>query len=357
MATASPQPQVPLSSLQLGEKLGSGGQGDVYHLHNRPGTVFKLYRAKNASAPALMALVDFPGTLNPGARHSLLSQTAWPHTCVTDGPVVAGFLMDEVPGKFFGRVANGHRQLRELQYLLYPPKALWGDITPLDATGRIQVADAFVRLVQLMHEHSIVLGDISMRNLLWCAGQAGQPAQIFLVDCDSAGRIGLPPVLPQPQTWDWDDPQMPSAGPDLDTDRYKVALAVGRILAARHDIRPGEEWTPVAGIPAEIAGPVKDCFAEAARMRNGRPEVSRWVQALSGREMIQLSPLRPLPPPGPQLPQVPLDGSEQRGTILLTTPTRRPVNPPDPQLPQAPLEGSQRGQREFIDLKHEPNGP
>jgi hypothetical protein len=299
----SPPTEVRLSSLRLGEKLGSGGQGDVYLLrqwqgHNQAGTAFKRYRDKNANARALLALVDFPGMLAPDAFTSLRSQTAWPLSCVTDGKRVAGFLMRTVPGRFIGRVSNGTPRLRELQYLLYPPKPLWGDITPLDATGRIVVAEAFVRLVRLLHEHSIVLGDISMRNILWCAGKPSTPGKaaelprIFVIDCDSARRIGFPPVLPQPQTVDWDDPQMPASGPDLDTDRYKVALVVGRVLAARHDIRPGDAWRPVDGVPWRIAEAVRECFNEAAKPRNFRPDVGWWVQALNGRETMRLRPPR-----------------------------------------------------------------
>lgn len=303
----SPPTQVSLSSLRIGQKLGSGGQGDVYLLkewqgHYQAETVFKRYRDQNANDRALLALVDFPDLLAPDALNSLLTQTAWPRSCVTDGKRVAGFLMRKVPERFVGRVADGRPRLRELQYLLYPPKPLWGDITPLDATGRIAVADAFVRLVRLLHEHSIVLGDISMRNILWCAGKPGQPGQhgkpaesprIFVLDCDSARRIGFPPVLPQPQTVDWDDPQMPASGPDLDTDRYKVALVVGRILAARHDIRPGEPWRPVSGVPWRVAEAVKKCFDEAARPRNFRPDVGWWALALTGREVIRLGQARP----------------------------------------------------------------
>lgn len=334
--------EIPLGSLRIGKRLGAGGQGEVLQLLSHSGMVFKRYYFTNVDAQSLRALVQFPESLQPAARDSLLSQAAWPRTCVTDGGRTTGFLMAEAPRQFIGMSAAGPK-LRELQYLLFQPKPFWGDIKPLDAKGRVQAARAFVALVQLLHDHSVVLGDISMSNLLWCPGA---PAKIFLIDCDSACKAGLPPVLRQPQTADWDDPTMPHTGPDLDSDRYKVALVVGRILAASYRVRPGEPLAFVPGLPENVAALARACFADAAGPRHSRPDLSRWEQALSAREMITLVPPQPPPPPVSQ-PMAP--SNDERGpreSIQLRPPPMQPASAL--QLPMAPSD--QRGTRESIPL-------
>lgn len=308
------QPDVALSSLRLGQKLGSGGQGEVHRVASRQGMAFKRYFSLALNADSLRALVEFPDSLDSLARASLFAQTAWPLCRVTDGGRVVGFLMQEVPGRFFGRTTAGPK-LRELQYLLYTPKPMWGDIKPLDAAGRVKLAHAFVRLIQTLHDHTMVLGDISMRNLLWCPG--GTP-QIFILDCDGSHLTGYPPVLPQPETPGWEDPRKPAAGMDLDTDCYKVACAVGRILSADPDIRPGSTLKLLPGIPPNIASLAQDRFTDAAGAHGSRPTLNHWVEVLAGRERLQVTPHSPLPPPLPPLPMADLDGQrETRDTVQL----------------------------------------
>src|ERR1700676_4931784 len=92
MPTGSRQSEVPLGSLQLGEKLGSGGEGEVLVVQNRRNTVFKRYFRPSVNAQSLRALADFPVSLAADDRDVLLRQSAWPLACVTDGAAAVGFL-------------------------------------------------------------------------------------------------------------------------------------------------------------------------------------------------------------------------------------------------------------------------
>jgi len=306
------QSDIAFSSLQLGQRLGAGGQGEVHRVQNHQGMALKRYFSPAVNADSLHALVRFPDSLDTFGRASLLAQTAWPVRRVTDGGRVVGFLMQEVPGQFFGRTTAGPK-LRELQYLLYQPKPMWGDITPLDPVGRVQLAHGFVRLMRTLHDHAMVLGDISMTNLLW---RPGQPPKIFILDCDAAHLSGYPPVLPQPETPGWEDPNKPKTGMDLDTDCYKVACAVGRILSAEPEIRPGEPLQPVPGIAQNVASLAQECFKDAGGAHGTRPSLSRWAQVLTGREMINLP---SVPPPAPAIPLglADIDRRGQRGTVQM----------------------------------------
>ncbi|TYK45961.1 hypothetical protein [Actinomadura decatromicini] len=302
-----------LADLSLGAEVGSGGQGKVHELLGAGGGhVFKEYlHPATVNGAALKRLVELPADLSQAHRDALLRQTAWPLARVLDGGHVRGFVMRRVPAEFWGRAAPGPK-LRELQYLLYEPKALWGDITPPDAAGRLEIARGTVSLFRLLHANRLVVGDVSMSNLLW--SPAGN---VFLLDCDGIRETGEKPVMAQPSTPDWDDPEQPSTGPDLDTDRYKLALLVARVLAKASGLRPGRPVPFVAGVPDRIAGEVSERFAEAARPRGLRPDAARWARALDERGVIELDPLPPVRRP-PSLPQAPLDGGRgQRPMIQL----------------------------------------
>lgn len=123
--------------LNLAEQLGVGGQGRVHRVADRtPPQVFKQYLIPGADARALQDLVELPATLGPAERDRLLRQTAWPLARVLNKGSVSGFLMQEIPGTFFGHNRAGTRKARELQFLLYEPSLLWGSIAPPDISGR-----------------------------------------------------------------------------------------------------------------------------------------------------------------------------------------------------------------------------
>jgi DNA-binding helix-hairpin-helix protein with protein kinase domain len=277
-------------SLRLGEELGKGGQGRVLRAATRSAVplVFKQYIVPGADPAALQELVDLPSSLSPPERYRLLAQTAWPLARVMRRGALRGFLMRAIPSEFIGSNSAGDPKLRELQYLLYEPKPMWGGIVPpeIGTAVRLAVATEFTRLMHLLHGKSLVLGDVSMRNILWVPDD---PARIFVIDCDGVRKLGGRPVLPQAETPDWNDPQKPAVGPDLDTDRYKLALLVGRVLARKPYIRPdGRELNLVPGLPGELVTRVTALWKQAADPRGTRPDAAQWLMALDGHSEIAL---------------------------------------------------------------------
>jgi hypothetical protein len=308
-----------LSTLTIGRKLGTGGQGVVYELEGQQrGLVYKEYMSPKVNDAALARLVGLPAGLTDSERKRLLGQSAWPRARVLDGNRVKGFIMQKVPAEFWGQATAGPR-LRELQYLLYPPKPMWGDIVPLDPVGRLDVVRQTSAFFFLLHSKNLVVGDISMSNLLW----SPSPIGIFLLDCDGVRALGASPVLPQPETPDWGDPRQPVSGPDLDTDRYKLALLVARVLTRNSSLRPGDsaslEFLP--GLPERVVAAVSARFGEAAGPRGTRPDAGQWMRALDDRGEIELPPLPPVRT-APGLPRAPMEGKRaERPEIRLKKPT------------------------------------
>ena len=297
-------------SLQLGDEVGRGGQGSVHRVYGYgTPTVFKRYTMPGADPGALRALVDMPATLQPADCDRLMQLSSWPLARVMRGGQLAGFVMREIPSHFFGSNGGGTMKERQLQYLLYEPRPMWGNIVSGEVTidTRIEVAAEFAKLMHLLHSQSLVIGDVSQMNILWALGD---PVSIFLIDCDGIRKVGSRPVLPQADTPDWDDPELSGSGarPDLDTDRYKLALLVGRALCGLHNLRPGQPLPLLPGVPEVIAAKVRPLWDQAALPRGRRPDAVQWVLALGGRMEIVLPPL----PGVRQRPQLATVEQEQR---------------------------------------------
>ncbi|GAA3407299.1 hypothetical protein [Streptosporangium vulgare] len=308
------------------EPLGEGGQGVVTRVHGPGPFVYKEYmpQAGTVNGHALADLVNFGQALPLGERQLLFAHCAWPVARVLHGDRVTGFLMREVPDEFRGSI-GGKSKLVELQYLLYTPNWSWQDLHQPDLAGRVTIALLAAQLVELLHGHGFVLGDISFRNLLW---RPAAPYRIFVLDCDGFRRHGGEPVLRQAHTPDWDDPHQPSTGPDLDTDRYKLALLMGRLLTRNAYVRPGAELDLLSGLDPYVATAVTELFAQAAAPRGLRPTAAEWTQAVRGRRRILLNrpPVRQVTTP-PEHADIHLPGTERLSQPIRSLPeeNRRPV--------------------------------
>jgi hypothetical protein len=349
-------PDMDETALQRGQELGAGGQAWVYRVHGQlePRAYKKYKDPATASPAALKALIDLPATLQPSQRDRLHEQAAWPLTRVYDNGQLSGFLMREIPEHFKGPNTVGKPILRELQFLLYQRKPMWGDIVPAGGVGsqtRTEVAREFSALMALFHAKALVIGDVSMRNVLW-SGADGLSTTIFLLDCDGIRQLGRDPVMAQAATPDWNDPHQTQGGPDLDTDRYKLALLVGRVLSCQAYIRPEKDPLSLpADLPDRMAARIEELWQKAARPQGQRPAANQWQQALGNREQISVSApkvrdryphgvdkapeLRRDTGPRPRVPVTPPTLRPRPVAAPATPPTPRPTIPVRPPQPPA----------------------
>lgn len=316
---------VDLADLELGEKIGSGGQGTVHRVAGgrHAGLVYKQYTLSGADPRALERLVLLPFDLPAPERERLFSLSCWPLARVVSNGYLAGFLMQEIPDRFTGTVKGGGSQLQELQYLIFEPKAMWGDIVPPDVHGRLELVRQYVSLFQLLHSRGLVVGDVSMSNLLWTSSGG---YSVFMLDCDGVRRAGDEPVLPQVDTESWNDPDQPATGADLETDRYKLALLVGRVMSRHKDVRPGEPLDLLPGLPSGTADALLQRFDAAGRGYGRRPDAHQWGVALGGRAEIPVRKPRPAAPVDLPLAELHPSAPAERRWI----PVRRPGEGPVP---------------------------
>lgn len=305
---------VPLGTLTLKDRIGDGGQGEVYDVGGPGRLLYKSYREPHKVAGGELAdLVALRQQLGPADRDRLDKETAWPLCRVVEGGRVTGFLMRRAPDTMTWRTSRGDARLIELSYLLHPPKAAWQAVPQPTPAERYALVLAVVELFGWLHSLGLVVGDVSQANVLWTVRPG--PA-VHLLDCDGVRLAGRPPVLDQADTPDWHDPLAAPGVVTVDSDRYKAALVVGRVLGQDAYAAPGKPLAPLPGVLDERReNAVRALWEQAAGPRGSRPHLGQWRTALAGRETIRLMAVEPAPKP--VVDRSKFDGPRQRGRIPL----------------------------------------
>jgi DNA-binding helix-hairpin-helix protein with protein kinase domain len=267
-----PPPDVRLSDLGEVRPVADGGHG-VVCLLPRPGDLLlKLYHDDVAvNADELGVLIDLPARFTPADRRLLGCSTAWPRRRVFDRDRCVGLLMRRAPSRFATPLAGSSRLL-ELQFLLYPKRVMWQELVLPSADERRRLAVRYVRLFQVLHGNGVLFGDVSMRNLLWSL--SGGP-DVFALDCDGFRVLGRRPAVHPADTVGWSDPTARPGEATLETDRYKLALVVLRLLLADHAVVPGDELCQRLDRPLAV-------LAERAVPAGARPSAAEWLAVLAG---------------------------------------------------------------------------
>lgn len=257
---------VALGDLTAAAKIADGGQGTVFRLAEPSGTLLKLYHPGTAVLSGeLGRLIELPG----GRGDLRAAPVAWPSGRVFDGGRCVGLLMPEAPARFATSLA-GRRRLLELQFLLYPRRAMWADLVlPTDTERRLLVT-CFLKLFRVLHRNDLVMGDVSMRNLLWTL--AGGPG-VFAIDCDGFRHAGRPQAVRPAGTAGWGDPASDVA--TIDSDRYKLALVTLRVLLGSHTVTPEDVCASGGPLGKDLTA-----LARYAARPGRRPAAECWLAAL-----------------------------------------------------------------------------
>ncbi|MEV0743600.1 hypothetical protein AB0I75_00180 [Streptomyces sp. NPDC050273] len=303
---------VPYDSLKVFDKVGDGGQGEVHAIGGPGALLYKSYREpRKVDGAALAALVSLRQALGPADRDRLDREAAWPLCRVVDGAGATGFLMHRAPEAMTWTTAKGESKLVELSYALRPPKAAWQAVQQPSPAERYALAVALVTHFEWLHAMGLVIGDLSQANILWTVRPA--PAA-YLLDCDGIRLSGQRPVLEQADTPDWHDPLAPPGTVSVDSDRYKAALVIGRVLAQDAYVSPGKPLVPVPGVLDDRRqAAVGRLWQQANGPCGTRPDMGQWRTALAGRDVIKLIAARPAPRPA--IDRSKFDGERRRGTI------------------------------------------
>ncbi|WP_291057062.1 hypothetical protein [Herbiconiux sp.] len=248
--------------------IGSGAATEVHRLEaftvpGHPGGLALVnIRDTNAThwdSAALSRLVALRWALDARERALLDGLAAWPLAVVEgeDGDVV-GCLVPLAAHPFYYLPAeekNPGKVPQQVKGLVTAPKrarrAGAAAVGERDLVARSTVLARVCLLLDLLHRHEGVYGDLSDRSVLFGVGDV---AEAFVVGCEGAvvGQAAADEPVPQrnsagwaaPETFenaDADDPKTEpsmSRAPSLQTaatDRYKLALLILRVLAPAGD--------------------------------------------------------------------------------------------------------------------------
>jgi DNA-binding helix-hairpin-helix protein with protein kinase domain len=165
-------------AVTIGNRLGAGGEGEVFEIAGRPDTVFKRYTKgiSQEQEDKLRAMVGLKDS-------NLLSFSAWPTGIVTEGTAgrPVGFLMPNLAG---------FRKLPALYTIVLRKRRFPGTDWEFLVHAARNTAAAFGAI----HAHGCVVGDVNEENIV-----VNDQATVRLIDCDSmqvavAGRQYLCPV-------------------------------------------------------------------------------------------------------------------------------------------------------------------
>ncbi len=236
------------------QQLAKGGMAFVYDLESfRIGEqpawplVYKRYKKPVRPVPVfgLESLVKMRDDWHPDQLKAIDRHFNWMVRVVTDEQQgAAGVILPRLDDSFFINLRNSYGEYKhrpaEGQYLAagkdyYTEK----DLTYPTLDQRIALCMSLVKGMGLLHRAGVVYGDLSLRNFLYRLDPT--PAVIY-VDTDAMRPKGSTSVFSlQPHTPDWEPPEALAAKrkgdgigfavQNFNTDRYKLGLAILRVLA------------------------------------------------------------------------------------------------------------------------------
>lgn len=143
---------------ELKEKLGDGGEGQVYRIENKK--VCKIYnKVDKLKEEKLRLMID---------RNLEYEGICFPKDIVynLEGKVI-GYIMNEAKGAEMQKSLMGKKQIES-----YFPSFKKRDMVQLGIT--------ILKKIEYLHGQKIILGDINPRNILVCS-----PKEVYFVDTDS----------------------------------------------------------------------------------------------------------------------------------------------------------------------------
>ena len=279
-------PDIEVDSLAVEGELGDGGQGKVFSLPSDE--VLKKYHDHlrgNLRAEVLSDLIQLAERLSCNGM-PVEQWAAWPRARVAINGQVVGFVMPRVP-EGYSIFVGGKLRLANLSYLATTPAPMWGPVRLPSDAQRVAILSRLAAVMESLHRHDLVIGDLSFNNILW----SSDPVGVMLIDCDGVHPERGTSAMPQADTIDWGDPLGVSDPPDKDRDRYKLSLAIVRVLSRQLSATPADARRLALALPEEQMDPVLRLLDRAAGPRGTRPTATEWRVELSRREM------RPVKPP------------------------------------------------------------
>lgn len=154
-------------SRQLGEKIGGGGQGDVYLVHDEPNKVVKIFHQDklNQKGEEFREKIEAQKEMKEIANHSNI---AWPRILVFNKEAQCiGYAMKKVEGIALTKLAH--------------PMLYQKHFTDLDRIQIVKMLLKLLNIINFLHKNNVYIGDLNLENII-CNPKTFEP---YLIDADS----------------------------------------------------------------------------------------------------------------------------------------------------------------------------
>jgi len=153
--------------ITLGDKIGEGGEGAVYHVQGHQHLVAKLYR-RSVPPERAEKLIH----MLRQRTSALIAHSAWPVDLLYQTPKPS---RDSLVGLMMAKITAG-----KAIHQLYNPRSRRQAFPQADWRFLIHVATNIARAFGSVHEHGHVIGDVNHGNIV-----VDQKGMVRLIDCDS----------------------------------------------------------------------------------------------------------------------------------------------------------------------------
>ena len=286
--------------VRLGQRLGKGGEGEVYEVEGQPALVAKLY-LKDIPPERAEKLRIMPQLLTP----RLAALTAWPHDVLkSSAGKVIGFLMPKI------RAHDVHK--------VYGPKSRQQIFPEADWRLLVRTALNTARAFAVVHDAGFLVADVNHGGVM-----VSPEATVRLIDCDSFQiTAGSKTFLCEVGVEEFTPPELQGGSfrgvtrtanhdnfglavlifqllmlgrhPFAGRHRGKGDLSIGEAIAeckyaysrdkARTLMEPPPFTAPVLVAGQEIAELWEQAFSPSGKHHKGRPTAEQWVFALQKLE-------------------------------------------------------------------------
>lgn len=287
---------------ELGERkqLAKGGMAYVDDLpdfrigeHPNLRLVYKKYKRHIRPVPiyGLESLVKMRHDWHPDQREAIDRSFNWMVRVVTDDETgAAGVILPRLDDSYFIDLVNSYGEVKnrpaEGQFLAVSREyCTQKQIAFPNLDQRLRLCHSLVKGMGLLHRAEVVYGDLSLRNFLY---RLEPRPSIIYVDTDAMRAKGTTSSLgAQPHTPDWEPPEslhakrkgdgLGFAMQNYHTDRYKLGLAILRILAA--DVPRAAEKRDPTLVRAHLPGHLYRLLEQSLHAPPGeRPPAKTWYE-------------------------------------------------------------------------------
>lgn len=154
--------------LYLGSVLGSGGEGTVYKIPSMPGKVAKIYNDRIDIAKKERHLKAFTHSQIPSKIDNILIATVPEKRLYTLEGEFVGCLIPQISSQF------------KIYDIMRPTPDRRKYFPELDYRGLIVIAYNLAEVVNCMHQHDVIIGDLSLSNII-----VNTDGTVCLIDADS----------------------------------------------------------------------------------------------------------------------------------------------------------------------------